>query len=154
MKKNNQLIGVAGEYYVAAELSRRGYLAAITLRNSDGVDILVSNLDGDKTTAVQVKTTMKNFRWVLSKKIEDEIEKKKIFVFVKIFEDDTKSPEYIIVKGEILGAFIKEGHQKWLNSPGKKGQQRKDTNLREFNLKYFNRDNIMNWEDLIEEIEK
>jgi hypothetical protein len=39
MKLLKQLCGVAGEYYVAAKLSRRGYLAAITLRNSEGVDI-------------------------------------------------------------------------------------------------------------------
>jgi hypothetical protein len=32
------LSGVAGEYFVAAELSRRGYIASITLRNTRGVD--------------------------------------------------------------------------------------------------------------------
>ncbi|PIW68446.1 MAG: aspartate ammonia-lyase, partial [Candidatus Omnitrophica bacterium CG12_big_fil_rev_8_21_14_0_65_42_8] len=36
---NPILSGVAGEYLVAGELSRRGYIASITLRNSKGVDI-------------------------------------------------------------------------------------------------------------------
>lgn len=41
MKPNSQLTGVAGEYFVAAELSRRGFIASITMRNSPGIDILV-----------------------------------------------------------------------------------------------------------------
>ena len=38
-KLSSLLCGVAGEYFVAAELSRRGYIASITLRNTLGVDI-------------------------------------------------------------------------------------------------------------------
>ena len=38
-KVSSILIGVAGEYFVAAELSRRGYVASITLRNTKGIDI-------------------------------------------------------------------------------------------------------------------
>src|SRR5437660_12290839 len=32
--------GVTGEYFVAAELSRRGYIASLTLRNTRGIDVL------------------------------------------------------------------------------------------------------------------
>jgi hypothetical protein len=39
MKPSPQLTGVAGEYFVAAELSRRGFIASITMRNSTGIDI-------------------------------------------------------------------------------------------------------------------
>ena len=42
------LTGVSGEYFVAAELSRRGYIASITLRNTAGVDVLASSADGSK----------------------------------------------------------------------------------------------------------
>ena len=31
------LVGVSGEYFVAAELSRRGFVASITLRNTRGL---------------------------------------------------------------------------------------------------------------------
>jgi len=37
------LVGVAGEYFVAAELSSLGYIASITLRNTKGIDILATN---------------------------------------------------------------------------------------------------------------
>jgi len=44
MKKNEPgLTGVAGEFNVAAELSRRGYIATLTQRNTRGIDILASN---------------------------------------------------------------------------------------------------------------
>ena len=42
------LVGVAGEYLVAGELTLRGYIASITLRNSRGVDILASNADASR----------------------------------------------------------------------------------------------------------
>jgi hypothetical protein len=43
MKINSQLAGVSGEYFVAAELSRRGFIASITMRNTRGIDILAIN---------------------------------------------------------------------------------------------------------------
>ena len=39
MKTVSQLTGIAGEYFVAAELSRWGFIASITMRNSRGIDI-------------------------------------------------------------------------------------------------------------------
>ena len=50
------LVGVSGEYFVAAELSRRGYIASITLRNTRGIDILAANKDASKSVGIQVKT--------------------------------------------------------------------------------------------------
>ena len=54
--RNTVLSGVSGEYFVAAELSKRGYIASITLRNTKGVDILCSNSEASKTVGIQVKT--------------------------------------------------------------------------------------------------
>jgi hypothetical protein len=41
--------GIAGEYFVAAELTRRGHVAALTLRNTRGIDVLASNADATKS---------------------------------------------------------------------------------------------------------
>ena len=61
------LTGVAGEYFVAAELSRRGYIASITLRNTRGIDILASNADATRQVAIQVKTNQGSKpQWVLN----------------------------------------------------------------------------------------
>ena len=53
MSTTSLLAGVAGEYFVAAELSRRGFIASITLRNTRGIDIVVTNKDATKTVTIQ-----------------------------------------------------------------------------------------------------
>ena len=55
MKLESTQVGVAGEYFVAAELSLRGYLASITLRNTRGIDIIASTSDGAMSVSIQVK---------------------------------------------------------------------------------------------------
>jgi len=65
------LSGVSGEYFVAGELSRRGYIASITLRNTRGIDILVTNSDASKSVGIQVKTNQNSTRsWMLNEKVE------------------------------------------------------------------------------------
>jgi hypothetical protein len=44
------LAGVSGEYFVAKKLSRRGYVASLTLRNTRGIDILASKARGMVTS--------------------------------------------------------------------------------------------------------
>ena len=59
---------------MAAELSRRGYIASITLRNTRGVDILASNADATKSVGIQVKTSQASKpSWVLNEKVEQSI---------------------------------------------------------------------------------
>ena len=56
-KLDRTLVGVAGEYLVAGELSLRGYIAAVSLRNSRGVDIVASRTDGFDPSTIQAKTS-------------------------------------------------------------------------------------------------
>jgi hypothetical protein len=66
-KLSSGLTGIAGEYYVAAELSRRGFMASITLRNNDSIDIHASKLSNKKLFAIQVKTKqIEGRRWPLN----------------------------------------------------------------------------------------
>lgn len=150
MKLSKQLSGIAGEYYVAAELSRRGYLAAITLRNSEGIDILVSNPEGNKLISIQVKTTQNKKKWILSKKIENEKSKNKFFVFVSIPEDISLKPDYCIINSKTLSEKIYNGHRNWLNELGLNGKKRNDSDARQFDPKYFNEVDLLSWDDLIE----
>ena len=61
-KVSSILVGVAGEYFAAAELSRRGYIASITLRNTKGIDIIATNEEGSKSINIQVKASSKSSR--------------------------------------------------------------------------------------------
>jgi hypothetical protein len=72
MKKLSPIqTGVAGEYFVAAELSRRGYVASLTLRNTRGIDVLASNADATRSVGIQVKTCQSTRpEWLLNVKAE------------------------------------------------------------------------------------
>jgi len=132
MKLSKQLSGIAGEYYAAAELSRRGLLAAITLRNSDSIDILASSIDGETQISVQVKTTQNKRKWPLSEKVEKEYSNKKIYIFINILNNKISRPEFFLIHSKDLAEHISKGHQKWLDTPGKKGKVHNPTKIREF----------------------
>ena len=55
-KVSNTLIGIAGVHYVVSELSRRGLIAMPTIRNTAGIDVLVTEPDGNGQAVLQVKT--------------------------------------------------------------------------------------------------
>lgn len=63
--------GIAGEYLVAAELTRRGHVASLTLKNTQGIDVLASNPAGSRTVAIQVKCNQGTAaEWMLGVKSE------------------------------------------------------------------------------------
>ena len=125
------LSGVAGEYYVAAELSRRGFMASIMLRNNDSVDILASNLSGKKIFSVQVKTNQNGKReWILKKKAEEPINSL-IYIFVSL-KDGLTRPEFFLIPSLELSAIIKNDHIKWLSGIAKSGRTRNDSDMRKF----------------------
>lgn len=129
------LSGVAGEYYVAAELSKRGYIASITLRNTKGVDILCSNADATKTVGIQVKTNFGSAHsWMLNEKAEKYFADNLFYVFVNL-NDNEKPPEYFIVPSKVVSEYCASTHKKWLDTPGKKGQAHNDSTMRKFNDK-------------------
>ena len=154
MSKNTALTGLAGAYFAAAELSQRGYVATVTSRNTEGIDILASNIDGSKTVSIQVKTSGANVRsrwarsWILSKKCEEINSDNLFYVFVDLYEN--KKPDFYIVPSSIVANYIKETHKKWLETPSKTGKQHKDSNMRNYEIfdekiaeKYLNK-----WENL------
>jgi len=142
VKLSNILGGVSGEYFVAAELSRRGYIASITLRNTRGVDVLCSNEDVSKQVSIQVKTTKEsNQVWILDKKAEDYHSPSHFYVFVKLNKQDVK-PDFFIVPSKTVAKIVKESHQKWLHGKSKTVKKRKDSSMRKFEDKegkYLNR---------------
>ena len=129
-KTSSILIGVSGEYFVAAELSRRGYVASVTLRNTRGIDIIASNEEGSKTVNIQVKT--KRFKlkdWMMNKKAESIKDKNMFYVFVSLKEED-KKPDYHICPSIEVAKSVSKGHKKWLKTPGRGGKMHVDTSIR------------------------
>ena len=133
MKKNKNNIGTSGEYFVAAELERRGFIASLTMKNTKSFDILAITEDGKKQYAIQVKTNSgNNRRWQLSSKNE-KIDGKNIFyIFVCLNDED--NPKYYIVPSKVVAKRISLEHERWLNSSGKNNQRHKDNPIRIFTL--------------------
>ena len=131
-KLESNLVGVAGEYLVAGELSRRGFIASITLRNSRGIDIIASNSDGSKSVSIQVKTNSDGgSSWILNKKSEEYFSDNHFYVFVALGPINER-PKFHIVPSEIVSKTIYKEHREWLSMPKRNGEKRKDTNMRKF----------------------
>lgn len=132
VKLSPLLSGVAGEYFVAGELSRQGFIASITLRNSRGVDILVSNGEATRSVAIQVKTNQGSIRsWPMSNKAEGFYSKNHFYVFVNL-NGLHGSPEYFVVPSKVVAEYVKRTHAEWLATPGKNGRRHQDSAIRKF----------------------
>ena len=140
------LVGVAGEYLVAAELSLRGYLAAITLRNSRGIDIIASSSDASKSVSIQVKTNKTGkVAWPLSKKSEDFFSDSHFYVFVRLGPIGLRS-DFFVVPSETVAIYISTAHRDWLSKPRRDGMPRRDVPMRvfaDFERKYLERWDIL-----------
>jgi hypothetical protein len=135
IKIDSGLTGIAGEYLVAGELSRRGYVASITLRNTRGIDIVATNKDASKSVGIQVKASSGSQRnWILNKKGEDFYSDTLFYVFVNLKNADER-PDFFVVPSKIVANFIKHGHAEWLKTPSKKGVPHRDTAMRQFSDK-------------------
>jgi hypothetical protein len=55
-KKDNQLVGNIGLFYVCYELSKRGWNCLTTTRNARGVDIVIYSQNGKEKYTIQVKS--------------------------------------------------------------------------------------------------
>jgi hypothetical protein len=119
--------GVAGEYFVAAELSRRGYVASLTLRNTRGIDVLASNADATKSVGIQVKTSQGNRAdWMLNAKAEGDRGSHLFYVFVVL--PARGEPSYYVVPSADVAESVRKSHRLWQDTPGRKGQQHSLTN--------------------------
>jgi len=89
--------GLSGEYFVAAELYRRGWLIGLTMGNAKAVDLFAEK--DDLVIQVQVKAIYKkkNVGWPIMK---DKIKKNCMYIFVNLNADFMGMPDYYIATAE------------------------------------------------------
>jgi hypothetical protein len=132
------LIGNAGEYYVVAELLKRGIIAALAPRNSPDFDILATV--GLKTVRIRVKTKSEEYDiWQWSAKKDGAIfrglcEDNDYTVLVNLTQDHHQM-DYFILPTSVVNTWLDCDFQSWLNAPGKKGQPHDPENPKR-NLSY------------------
>jgi hypothetical protein len=132
MSTTSLLAGVAGEYFVAAEPSRRGLIASITLRNNRGIDMVVTNASATRTVTIQCKTSRNRAKkWILNQKSEDFFSDGHFYVFVNLLSE-LERPSYHIVPSKVVGDFVRKNHREWLSGTSKGGKARKDSKIRNF----------------------
>lgn len=126
--------GNAGEFFVLAELTRRGWTAAATARNNRAYDILAKR--GDSFAAIRVKTktsTFTLFQWnakpdgSIFLEMTDEHD---FCALVDIPDESDGGPTYYVVPTSIVDQWLREDFQTWLDTPGVRGQQHSPDNKR------------------------
>lgn len=132
MAKQKITRGNASQFFVAGELCRRGYSAVVTLGNTPNTDILCSNIEGTRFVHIQVKTYIPgNKTCSVGRKAEKYYGEEFFWVLGGIPEPDSQSAfEYYIIPSKDMSENVLKGHNIWLDSPGKKGQQHNDSNVR------------------------
>ena len=126
------LVGVSGEYFVAAELSRRGFIASITLRNTKGIDIIATNTDASRSVGISVKTSKYSKKdWMVNSKAESYFSDTLFYVFVNLNSPE-EIPSFHVVPSIIVAEYTKRNHKAWLDTPNKKGGKHNDSPMRRF----------------------
>ena len=138
-KSAYNITGVAGEYFVAAELSRRGWIATITLKNTPNIDVIATTLDGSRSLNIQVKTRSIGNRqgWILNKGIESLAPSDNFFIVFVDLVDIDKKPDYYVIPKNLFAKWIAKRHQEWLLTPGRLGQAHVDNSIRAFDKPQF-----------------
>ena len=97
--------GLSGEYFVAAELLRRGFSVGITMGNTKAIDILAEK--DAKTFSIQVKSIYKkkNVGWPIFKA---NVKQKHYYVFVNLNGDKQTHPDFFICTAKEAIRHIKE----------------------------------------------
>lgn len=132
------LIGNAGEYYVVAELLKRGVIAALAPRNAPNFDILAAQ--GDQTVRIRVKTKSGEYDiWQWSAKKDGTIfrglsQSDDYTVMVNLTADH-RDMDYFIVPTNLIDEWLNKDFQTWLSIPGVKGRPHSSSNPKR-NLSY------------------
>ena len=150
-KKSNNLVGVTGEYFVCAELGKRGILALLTPKNNPLFDIVAVSPDASRTVTIQVKTmSERNTQgWKLGMDICERKNNPQLFtVLVNL---TGKEIDYYVYEYDILSERVEKAYADYLVKPKRDGGNRKDIAFRWFDLKLFTADDHSrknNWDIL------
>lgn len=147
------MIGNAGEYYVVAELLKRGIVAALAPRNTPAFDVLATN--GSKTIKVRVKTKSEQYaKWQWNAKddgtIFRHIEPNDDYVAMVNLTKETRDLAYYIVPTMIIDEWLKKDFDVWVKTPGRNGKphdtsnKKRDLSLNDYSKKLEPYKN--NWE--------
>lgn len=118
MKISKSILGVTGEYYVAAELGKRNVYAQLTLGNQKKADLLIFSEENDKILKIEVKNKQ-GYEWPNCKGID---QKESFLVFVD-FKDVNEAgrPDFYILSEKNWRELIEKKQKEYKKKhPNKK----------------------------------
>ena len=101
-------VHMAGEFFVAAELSKRSYLVSLTMGNAKAVDLFAER--DARAICIQVKAAGGSYGWTLSAdktKIVDNV----LYVFV-VVNVVGKEPDYYVLTPQEVRARARWGNKR------------------------------------------
>lgn len=111
--RDTSLIGAAGVHFVVSELSLRGLIALPTIRNTAGVDVVLTNKAGTWYANLQVKTSRNRVGfWPIGKKYGDWVGPNNHYAFVRynrkirsfeVFLESSEKVAKLVARQEKLG---------------------------------------------------
>ncbi|MFA5353628.1 MAG: hypothetical protein WC291_05320 [Thermodesulfovibrionales bacterium] len=135
--------GLAGEFYVLAQIAQRGLIGTLTLGNTKSVDIVVYNPDTSRFWRVEVKASRgapkierlfgaeECYSWQMSEKHESIVHDDLLYIFVWL-NDPSVLPKFFVVPSVAVAEYVAWEHNHWLHSPHKRPV--KDMSLRRFRV--------------------
>lgn len=125
-------VASAGEYLVMGELLRRGIVATLTPRNAPDFDILATDRRGTVFIRVKTKLGARCWRWnAQSGNWNAEVFKRKTeqdYCVLVNLSNLAAAPTFYILRTAELEKRLQGIHKNWVEKPGKRGQQRSQTN--------------------------
>lgn len=132
LKVHTSLIGAAAEHFVMTKLLLQNQIAALAPKGVPGVDILVSDQDGNHLFAVQVKgrRTGSDRGWRMRAKHEQIIRDSLFYCFVDFEVPENSTPKCWIIPSATVAETLIASHQAYVAKGGK------DTPMRSLLPKY------------------
>jgi hypothetical protein len=114
---SNQQVGRAGEYFVVAELNKRGAFAVPFAGNMPKIDLIACNSDESRTVYIQVKTKRGGKSWhssiIGSQPTSEKPDELNFWVFVDLGSVN-ENPRFWIVPDWWIKNDIYSTHQAYL----------------------------------------
>ena len=143
---------MAGEFFVAAELLRRGVKASVTYGNAKKADIVALASSGTSAVVLEVKTTSE-LKWIVGGNIPEPSAKLWVFVYLP---QDNGSPRYFILNAKEINDILTPLQQQYLTKyRTKNGRDRESSARNIFSLEQTNaRIHEGKWEKILSEVGK
>jgi hypothetical protein len=139
-KVSSVILGAAGEHFVMAELLRRGLVAAKAPEGVPNFDIVITDLDGERLAAIQVKTR-RDFKsgdkgWHMKAKHEDLVAERMFYVLVDVGRNEDSPVSFFVLPSKVVAQVCKTSHENWREMPNSKGGEHGESDMRRLLPKY------------------